>query len=123
MDTPLALLFSLIDALGSSALARQAENGRLKAALEALRSSLLSARSNALQGESGINAFGQFSNAASDLFCEVKLQSSVTGRAQLEVLAQSVESVLSSIQRNKSISEQESSELLEQLNAGIARLK
>ena len=123
MLTPLAFLISLVDALGSSALARQAESSRLKATLEALQSSLLSFGSNERPGEACKAAIGQFSNAAWDLFCEARLQASAAGGAQLEGLAQSVERVLSSMHRHQSITEQQSTELQKQLSAAIARLK
>jgi hypothetical protein len=118
--SPLNDLFSLIGRLASSKAALNAERLRVVSTLESLRTSLISASSESPDP----HAVGRFSNAASDLFCHVRLLAASPGNAyvHLEGLANHVEVALSLLQRGV-LSHHQSNELLALLEAELGRLQ
>jgi hypothetical protein len=119
--TPLDFL-RLVGVLASSKPATEAERNRLVSTLENLRAGLVSAvsGSSTVDTESGRR---QFSNAASDFFCQVKLLAASPRHdyAELEGLASFIECVLNDLRRSNS-SGPGAKHLLTLLDAEIARL-
>ena len=114
--------FDLLSLAASSQTARKAEQERLISTLEALRTSLASAISEPPNSETKASK-GQFSNAASDLFCQAKLlAASPSNYARIEDLAAQVESVLLMLQREV-LSTHEANRLFAVLDAEIERFQ
>ena len=115
LSTPL----DLISALASSEPALAAERERFVSTLGALRVGLESALSASSCGATGV---AQFSNAASDLFCQVRLL--VSGSSQcyggIEELAAQVESVLPMLQSGR-VQTEAASRLLSVLDAQLEK--
>jgi len=116
--TPLELLLSLAGLATSSKKARKAERERLLSILESLRTGLTASARGIDQSEAGR---GQFSNAASDFFCHIRV-SAASLRGRLDNLSRQVEDALRTLQQGE-MSAQEANDLLGALNTEIKSLR
>jgi hypothetical protein len=114
----LDLLFSLPGLAASSKEARKADRDGLVSILKSLRASL-----DVLTSDSGRAEVGksQFSNAASDLFCHVRV-SAANLHGRLDRLSAQVETVLGALQRG-TVNVREVNSLLGALNTEIKSLQ
>jgi len=118
----LQTLFDLLSAAATSKPALEAERQRLLSTLVALRSSLAS--TIAMPAVNDVNASkGQFSNAASDLFCQAKLiaPNRNVSHTGIRKLALRVEEVLALLNRGQ-LQSAAADHLLVELEAQLAAL-
>ena len=116
--TPLDLLFSLLGLAASSKEARKAERDGLVSLLKSLRAGLTAMVSDSGHAEVGRS---QFSNAASDFFCHIRV-SAISLHGRLDHLSVQVEAVLGALQRG-TVNVQEANSLLGALNTEIKSLQ